>query len=199
MIKIITISREFGCNARGIGKRLAGELGFAFYDWDLINLTAKKIGLQREVFAEHDEIAGNKSRFFTNFLYGSSTAFYTEKAVKAQADVIRNLAQKEDCIFFGRCSDYILREYPNCLHVFLYAPMRAKIKYISKEYELDEKNAESMIKKIDRQRHNYYKYVTGRNRGDRRSKHLSVDVDIFGEDDTVKLLADAARTRFKMN
>jgi cytidylate kinase len=198
MKKVITISREFGCNARGIAQRLANELGFAYYDKDLIDLTAQKIGIAREAVAAQDEIAGNKSKFLSSFAYGSSTSFYSEKAISAQAEVIREAANKEDCILFGRCADYILREYPNCLHIFLYAPLEDKIKHISEVYELDVKSAESMIKKVDRQRHNYYKYVTGRNRGDRSGKNLSLDVAAFGEDKSVELLVDAVKMRFDM-
>lgn len=198
MYKIITISREFGCNARGIGQRVANELGFKFYDKELIDLTAQKVGIGREIIAAQDEMVGNKNKFFTSFVYGSSTTFYSEKAIEAQAQVIRDAANTEDCVLFGRCSDYILREFPNCLHIFLYAPLEAKIKHISQVYEMDRRSAETMIKKIDRQRHNYYKYVTGRNRGDRIGKNLSLDVSAFGEDKSVKLLVDAVKTRFNM-
>lgn len=198
MYKIITISREFGCNARGVARRLANELGFAYYDRDLIDLTARKIGITRELMAQQDENLGKKENFFSNFVYGSSTSFYSEKAVTAQADVIREAANKEDCVLFGRCADYILREYPGCLHIFLYAPMEYKIEHIAKVYELDRKSAELMIKKIDRQRHNYYKYVTGRNRGDRTGKHIMLDISCLGEDKSVELLVDAAKIRFKM-
>ncbi len=198
MYKIVTISREFGCNARGIAQRLANELGFTFYDKELIDLTAQKIGIGREIIAAQDEMIANKNKFFTSFVYGSSTSFYSEKAIDAQAQVIRDAANKEDCVLFGRCSDYILREFPNCLHIFLYAPLEAKIKHISQVYEMDRRSAEAMIKKIDRQRHNYYKYVTGRNRGDRSGKNLSVDVSAFGEDKSVRLLIDAVKTRFNI-
>lgn len=198
MYKIVTISREFGCNARGIAQRLANEMGFAYYDKNLIDLTAQRIGVAREAVAAQDEMAHNKKKFFSGFVYGSSTSFYSEKAIEAQASVIRDAANSCDCVLFGRCADYILREYPNCLHIFLYAPMEAKIKHISQVYEMDRVTAEAMIKKIDRQRHNYYKYVTGRNRGDRAGKNLSVDVSAFGEDKSVKLLVDAVKTKFNI-
>ena len=198
MYKIVTISREFGCNARGIAQKLANELNFAYYDKDLIDLTAQKIGISREIVAAQDEVIGNKNKFFSKFVYGSSTTFYSEKAISAQAEVISEAANKEDCILFGRCADYILREYSNCMHIFLYAPLEAKIKHISEVYEMDTRSAEAMIKKIDRQRHNYYKYVTGHNRGDRATKNLMLDVSMLGEDKSVELLVDAIKERFNM-
>ncbi len=195
---IITISREFGCNAREIGRTLASRLGVPFYDKDLVDLTALKAGVNSDVIKESDEIMNTKyKRLFYEFGYGSTDSFYSEKSISTQATVIREIADKrEACVMFGRCSDYILREYPNVLNFFFYAPMDKKIKHIANTYELTEKNAEKMIKKIDKQRHNYYHYVTGKNRGDRSGKHVMLDVSLYGVDGSVQLLLEAIHIRF---
>ncbi len=192
----ITISREFGCGAREIGRKIAAEMGVKFYDKDLIDETARKAGLHVDIIKSTDEKAG---RFFKEFSYGSSTSFYSEKAISAQAEVIKEAAEKESCVLFGRCSDYFLREYSNCINVFLYAPLEARIKHISEAYDLDLKTSEKLIKKVDRQRHNYYKYVTGRNRGDREGKHIMVDVSYYGIDGTVDLVCKAIRQKFDID
>ncbi len=194
---IITISREFGCGAREIGRALASHLAIPFYDKELVDLTAEKVHINVGLLQENDEVMARQNRLFTEFVYGSSTSFYSEQAIAAQADVIREIAdKKESCIFFGRCSDYILREYPNVIHFFFFAPMEKRIQHIAKNYELSEKNAEKMIKHIDKQRHNYYKYVTGRNRGDRTGKHVMFDVSTYGVDGSVALICDAVRIMF---
>jgi len=195
---IITISREFGCNAREIGRSLASKLGVPFYDKDLVDLTAQKAGVNIDTIKESDEIMNMKqNRLFADFGYGSSTAFYSEKAITTQAEVIREIADKnESCVMFGRCSDFILKEYPNVLNFFLYAPLETRIDHIALTYELSIKNADKMIKRIDKQRHNYYKYVTGKNRGDRYDKHVMIDVNTYGVDGTVELMCEALRIRF---
>lgn len=195
---IITISREFGCNAREIGRTLASKLGVPFYDKDLVDLAADKAGVNRNVITESDEVMNNnQNRLFDEFGYGSSTSFYSERAISAQAAVIHEIADKnESCVMFGRCADYFLREYPNVLNFFLYAPMDKRIQHIAASYSLSAKNAEKMIKKIDKQRHNYYKYVTGKNRGDRHGKHVMLDVSLYGIEGSVDLLYEAARIRF---
>lgn len=192
----ITISREFGCGAREIGRKIAAQMGVKFYDKDLIDEAARKAGVHVDVIKESDEKA---KKFFKEFSYGSSTTFYTEKAIDAQAEVIREAADKESCVLFGRCADYFLREYQNCINIFLYAPLEERIKHISVDYELDMKSAEKMVKKIDRQRHNYYKYVTGRNRGDREGKHLMIDVSYYGIDGTVELVCKAVKQKFNLD
>ena len=192
----ITISREFGCGAREIARKVASDMGITLYDKALIDETARKAGVHVDLIKESDEKAG---RFMKEFSYGSSTTFYSETAFAAQAEVIREAANKESCVLFGRCADYILREYNNCINIFLYAPLEYRIQHISTEYGLDVKSAEKMIKKIDRQRHNYYKYVTGKNRGARDGKHLMIDVGFYGIDGTVELIGKAVRQKFNLS
>lgn len=195
---LITISREFGCGGREIAIKLASKMGVSVYDKDLIDMTAKEAGLSVEDIKEPDEEVSQPSKIlFREFGYGSSTAFYSEKAIKAQTEVIRRIADKGNtCIFFGRCSDYILKEYPNVLNFFIYAPLEKRIAHIAESYKLDYKDAEKMIKRVDRQRHNYYKYVTGYNRGDRIGKHVEIDVSTFGIDKTVQLMYEAVQIKF---
>lgn len=196
---IITISREFGCGARQIAKDLADKLMIPFYDYELVSMAAKKVGVNAEMMRGVDEIVSRKqTKLFREFAFGSSTEFYSDEAVKAQASVIYELANKrESCIMFGRCSDYVLREYPNVINMFLYAPLKSRIKHISKTYELnDERVAEKLIQRVDKQRHNYYKYVTGQNRGNRLGKDILIDVNTYGKDGTIELMYEAVRIRF---
>lgn len=191
---IITISREFGCGGREIARQLASELGVPFYDKDLVDMAAQRAGVHIDVFKNTDEVVvkKNSNKLFREFGYGSSTAFYSEQAIEAQASVIRDIANKpESCILFGRCSDYILREHPNVINFFLYAPLGYRVRHISKAYNLDDRESAKLIKRVDKQRHNYYKYVTGQNRGDRNGKDMLIDVEAFGVEGTVKMMKDA--------
>ena len=196
---IITISREFGCNAREVARKAAAELGVEFYDKDLVDMAAERAGISRDSFLDSEEMLDkNADRLLKSFGYGSSTQFYSDKAVKAQVDIIRDLANKRvSAIFFGRCADYVLREYPNHMNVFLYAPLEARIKHMCETYDLSWPEADKLIKRVDRQRHNYYKYVTGKNRGDRDNKHLMIDVSEYGTDLTAEMICFAAIKMFE--
>lgn len=196
---IITISREFGCGAREIARKLASDLGITFYDKDLVDMAAQKAGVHVDVFKNSDEVIMSRSasKLFREFGYGSSTAFYSEQAIAAQTDVIRDVADGSDsAILFGRCSDYILREYPNVINFFLYAPIGYRVRHIADAYELDAKESAKLIKRVDKQRHNYYKYVTGQNRGDRNGKNLMIDVETFGIDGTVEMMKAAIKNLY---
>ena len=194
----ITISREFGCNAREISRILASKLGVELYDKDLVDMAAERAGISLDVFMDADKIVDSPEEQLTkSFGYGSGTAFYSDKAIQAQVEVIRDIAnKKESAIFFGRCADYVLREYPNTLNVFLYAPLEERVKHMMEAYQLPERSAQKMIKRIDRQRHNYYKYVTGVNRGDRNLKHFMIDVHKFGSEKTAEIIYQIAQMEF---
>ena len=174
---IITISREFGCNAREVARKAAAELGVEFYDKDLVDMAAERAGISRDSFLDSEEMLDkNADRLLKSFGYGSSTQFYSDKAVKAQVDIIRDLAN---------------------MNVFLYAPLEARIKHMCETYDLSWPEADKLIKRVDRQRHNYYKYVTGKNRGDRDNKHLMIDVSEYGTDLTAEMICFAARKMFE--
>lgn len=193
---VVTISREFGCGAREIAIKLASHMGIPLYDKELVDMAAQMAGVNSDVFKDTDEVVVSKlfGRLSKEFGYGSTTQFYSEKAIEAQAQVIRNIAdKKESCVLFGRCADYILREHDNVINFFLYAPLEYRIEHISKAYDLDRREAAKLIKRVDRQRHNYYKYVTGKNRGDRNGKELLIDVEAFGVDGSVKMMENAIK------
>lgn len=190
---IIAINREFGCGAREIARQLAEELHIHFYDRELIDLTADRAGLNKKLIWSMDETKANRMKsLVSEFGYGSSTSFFSDKAIHAQEEVIKEIASKDDpCIIFGRCADYYLKEYPDVVTVFLYAPMSYKVKHLSETQSITEEEAAKLIKRVDRQRHDYYKYITGKNRGDRYNKYMMFDISKFGPSGTVKVIKAA--------
>ncbi|MFZ0281640.1 MAG: cytidylate kinase-like family protein, partial [Bacteroidales bacterium] len=123
---VITIGRQLGSGGREIGQKVSARLGISFYDKELIRLAAKESGLKEEFFEKIDE----KKRFslFGGLLglRGSATDdvylnYYltNETLFKIQSDVIRSLAQKKPCLFVGRCADYVLKDHPRCLNIFI--------------------------------------------------------------------------------
>ena len=195
---VITIGREFGCNAREIGRQLAARLGIPFYDKELVDRAARLAGVNADFYGKSDEHPGIKESFFTEFGYGASSSFYSENAIRAQAFVIRQIANTESCVMLGRCADYFLSEFGTTLNAFVYAPLPYRMKHISEGYNLSEKDAKKMIKQIDRRRHNYYRYVTGKNRGDRHGRNIMIDVEMFGVEGAVELIYQAVCQRFKI-
>lgn len=196
---VITIGREFGCNAREIGRQLASGLGVRFYDKELVQLAAAKAGMNSNPARKTEKKPEVEDWFLTEFGYGSTYRFFSERAVSAQASVVREIAKAENCVMLGRCADFFLQDCDYILNVFVYAPLGYRIDHISKEYDVSPEEAKKLIASIDRRRHRYYKFVTGRNRGDRHGRNLMIDVDMFGIEGAVKLAREAASLRFAEN
>ena len=136
MIKIITVSREFGSGGRTIGKEIAEKLGIPCYDKDLIEKIAEETGYAKEYIADEGEYAPNSNSlaymFIGRGLDGLSNA---DKIWIAQKKVIEELAEKGACVIVGRCADYVLRERKDVLNVFVYADKKYRAERIVKLYE----------------------------------------------------------------
>ena len=197
---IITIGREYGSGGRQIGQALAGRLGISFYDKELITLAAKKSGLSDE-FIEHNEQrvkGGLMHSFATSSAYhnGFFSGQYlplSESIVISQAQVIRDIAEKESAVIVGRCADYILAGRENTINIFIHAPMEARVKRIMALYHLDEAAAIKAITTSDKERGNHYFRYTDMKWGKAQNYDICVNSALLGVDRTVEMLADLAR------
>ncbi|MGL6294008.1 AAA family ATPase [Eubacterium aggregans] len=193
MAKIITIGRQFGSNGRDIAKNLADHLGIAFYDRQLIELAAEKSELPVESLVEVDEKKTNPllyaSVYYKICAGSSTTATMNDVLFQAQSEVIRGLAQKEDCVIVGRCADFVLRSHPEALHVYIYAPLDKRIQTVRERADVCSKEAKIIIKKIDKQRRLYYSYYTDLKWGSFENYHLALDSGHISMDNAVDILS----------
>lgn len=182
MNKIITIGREFGSGGREFGRRLAEELGYEYYDKEIITEIAKKTSLSEEYV---QEVLERKPHNLYPITIGRSINYVEDFHLKqmqniyqAQTDIIKNLALKSSCVIVGRCADYILQEFKP-YRIFVYAEMDSRIKRcISRQPEteaLTEKQIARQIKKIDKERARYYSYYTGQKWGERANYDLCIN------------------------
>ena len=203
--KIITISREFGTGARIIGKLLAAELGFEYYDRAIIQMAAEKSGLSPD-FIENNEITARKSFLFniasTAYVSPNLSLQYTmpvnDKAYIAQSEVIREVAQKSNCVIIGRCADYVLADREKLLRVFLYGDRADRLRRIIEDYGYSPDTAESELNRVDKGRTSYYKYYTGTSWNDIRNRDISLNTSKTGIDAAVRILKDFATAYFGM-
>ena len=192
---VITIGREFGSGGREIGIKLSKKLNIPFYDKELILHTAEKTNLEKSIVERYDEQhsfpAFSSSNIFDIYQMPMSDRIYI-----AQADVIRDVANKESCIIVGRCADFILDENPDVFKVFITAPMKDKIERKRSILEgKTDSEIESHISKIDKKRAKYYTYYTDRTWGKASTYNLCIDSSILGIDGTVELIANAVEMR----
>lgn len=201
---IITIGRQLGSGGRQIGKLLSKKLDIPYYDKELITLASKQSGLVKEVFEEADE----KKRFtLTGGLLGikipildegfSNNYLWNETLFKIQSDVIRNLAGEKSSIFVGRCADYILRDHPCSLNIFISAERNDRINRVEKYYEVNEKKAVEMIEKTDKKRAGYYNYYSNKQWGAAESYHLCINSSLLGIEATTDFIEAYLKKRIQ--
>lgn len=172
----ITIGREYGSGGRLIGRQLAQELGIAFYDRELIVMAAQESGFDEE-FVQQMEQKRTISFISNLYLIGYELPV-SEQIFLAQSKVIQKVAEESSCVIVGRCADYVLRDKPNCIRIFIHAPMEERIKRVREVYGEDKPNLEDYIRKQDKNRAAYYNYYTQNKWGRAQNYHLCIDSSI---------------------
>lgn len=193
---VITIGRQYGSGGHDIGLKLAEEMGIPCYDKELLSRAAKDSGLCQELFENHDEKPTNSflySLVMDTYSTGYSSSAFAEmplnhKVFLAQFDTIKKIADEGGCVIVGRCADYALADYENCIHLFIYADEDTKVKRIMEKYELTESKARDMITKKDKQRQSYYNYYSSKKWGRADSYDLCINSSVLGVEGTVKLI-----------
>ena len=180
MNKIITIGREFGSGGRELGNRIAENLGYAYYDEEIISAIAERSELAEDYVRQVVEnritayypitVASTFSAIPTDSLYGINNSIFA-----AQTEILESMAQKSDCVIVGRCADYILAKY-HPFRIFVYADMETKIARCREKGEgQSDKELEKYIRTVDKSRAQYYRFYTGQTLEDRLNHDLGVN------------------------
>lgn len=193
---VINIGRSLGSGGRAIGHILASELNIAYYDREILLLAAKESGFCPEVFERSDE-KNNFLRTLGNIIpfIGGSDAFYrnelsNENLFRIQSDAIRKAASEHSCVFIGRCADYVLREHPRCVNVFITADMNDRVERVCNMSECDREKALELIEKADRQRAEFYNFYSSGTWGAASTYHLCVNSSVLGIEATAAFVKE---------
>ena len=211
MKKIITISREFGSGGRTIGQLLAKELGYNFFDKELIDLSAKESGLAPEFIARTEQ--NISSGWLYNMMLGSSYATGTtgaplgsgnpilplaDQVFNAQRKTILKIVEKGPCVIVGRCADYILKSdekiaNSDVLNVFIYAPLAAKMDRAVKKYNVPVDEAKKVVTRIDKRRANHYNTFTENTWGCRKNYDIMLNSSLLGIEESAAILVEIVK------
>ena len=198
---VITIARGFGSGGKTIGRLLAQRLDIDYYDNDLLRLASEESGINIELFGKADERV--KANLFKRYnrSYGEklispeSVDFISnDNLFNYQAKIIRGLADKQNCIIIGRCGDYILKDHPNTIRLFIYADKDACIKNVTDMYGILPKEAVGRIESVDKARAAYYKYYTNKDWEDVSNYDLCINTSQIGFEKSVDVILSYMRT-----
>jgi len=199
MNTIITIGRQFGSAGREIGEKVAAHFGIPCYDKELLSRAAKESGFCEEMIETHDERPTNSFLYnlvMDTYSFGYNASSFMDMPIShkiflAQFDTIKKMASEGPCVIVGRCADYALSDYDNCIHLFIYGEEKVKTKRIMEKYNLSESKAKEMIVKKDKQRQSYYNYYSSKKWGRADSYDLCINSSLLGVEGTVKLIIQA--------
>ena len=204
---VVNIGRQWGSGGREIGEKLAVRLGIDFYDKELINLASEESGLCREFFEKADEKAsqgiigglfGMRFPFISDGAMPATNCLSNDALFKVQSDVIRKLASEKSCLFVGRCADYILRDNPRCVTVFISSSREDRIARLCHLHSISEDAAEEKMNKADKRRAEYYNYYSYKTWGAAATYHLCIDSSVLGIDETVSYIEEFVRKKLKL-
>jgi len=189
---VVTISRQFASFGRSIAQKLSQELNVEFYDRDIVEATAKRMGQPIPVISNEEENAD--SVFFRRkYPLGMGVANIQDEIFNVQTNIIRDFAQKESCIIVGRCAGYILKDHPRCLNVFIYSPYECRLRNCTEVLQMDIKTAKKMIRDVDKARENYrHRYCPGV-KSVYDGYDMMIDSSRFGIEKSANILADVVR------
>ncbi|MBS6182130.1 MAG: cytidylate kinase-like family protein [Erysipelotrichaceae bacterium] len=188
--RIITINRMYGSNGRNLGKVLAKELGIHYYDKELIRIASEKKGIPYEELLKVDEKRASQWRYPVDSPMQMEPRYRFEPMndvlYLAESEIIRELAEKEDCIIIGRCANHILDR--KCSSVFLHAPLEYRVKVVMERLGRNEKSARALIKKMDKERRSYYEYFTDEKWLDMSQYDLCINTSRFTPPEIIRML-----------
>lgn len=204
---VINIGRQLGSGGRTVGEIIARRLGVRLYDKELINLAAEQSGLCPELFEKADEkesrgvlstMIGYLRAPFVGDDGGVTNVLSNDALFKIQSDVIREIAARESAIFVGRCADYILRENPRCINVFITADDADRIGRIRARQGGTEEEARALMERVDARRASYYNYYSSRTWGVASTYHLCINSSPLGDEATADFILEFAARKLHL-
>ncbi len=202
--RVITIARSYGSGGRKMGKLLAKELGFEYYDREILRIASDESGISEELFNQMDEVKKMSLFRIARDMYtgevippDSDDFISNENLFRYQAKIIRELAATRSCVIVGRCANFILRGRENVMNVFVTAPIVDCVRRVMETDGLNLEEAEKKIKKVDKRRADYFKYFTGREWHDAALYDLCLNTGHMSEQTCVDIVKAYMNARFE--
>ncbi len=204
---IITIARHYGSGGKTIGEMLAKELGVNCYNREILRMASQDSGINESLFNQVDEVKkwavlfrNGKAAYQDDLIPPESDDFVSnDNLFNYQARIIKRLADTESCVIIGRCADYVLREYPNVVRVFVHAPEDYCLIQAKERSAYKGRDMEKYIARIDKYRSNFYRYYTGQVWDDARNYDLCLDSSRLGFEGCVAAIKAYTAIRFPKN
>lgn len=203
---IITIARHFGSGGKTVGQMLAKDLGINCYEKEIIKMASEESGINEALFNQADEKLKRTPLFFGKNKHaeyqgkliapGSDEFVSDHNLFNYQAKVIRELAERESCVIIGRAADYVLKDYPGVVSVFVHASKEYCVKQAVDRRAYTGRDVEKFVERTDKYRSDFYRYYTGQEWTDARNYDLCLNSERLGFEGTMEAIEAYIRVRF---
>lgn len=199
---VITISREFGSGGREIGKLLTKQLGYHYYDSELIRLAAEKSGYTPE-YVEQNEQALKNPILHDFFAWYAGPLEQTDlpkvdQLFQKESALIRELSRNGSCVIVGRLANYVLKDLPTAYHIFISADAASEAARVCACDHISPEAAAAKVKKVNHERAVHCKHFTKTNWGNVKNYDLCIKSDDFGVNETAQIIADLFKKKMKL-
>ena len=200
---IISVGRQLGSGGCEIARMLADSLGCKFYDHELINMSAERSGFNPKIFEQQDESHGMMRSLFGAFSgrlgrmgsIGYNNSISQESLFQIQSEVIYKAAKTDNCVFVGRCADYVLRDKPGLFSVFITANEDERCRVVAERRGCSVEEARRFIERKEAQRADYYNYYTSKKWGAASSYDLCINSSLLGLERTAQYIERIIKER----
>lgn len=202
---VITVGRQFGSGGRELGRKIADLLGIKYYDKELLSHAASDAGLSQEFVEDNDErfprFISSSISFAMGFnsmsWYQNPTSISGDSIYETQSEVIRQLAAAGPCVIVGRSADYVLRDNPFTVNIFVHAPAECCIDRIMARSDISSRaKADKLRRQTNKLRAAYYNFYTDKHWGDAASYDLCFDTSLLPAEAIAEIVAQYVRRRF---
>ena len=188
---IITISRQFGSNGREIGRQLAEYLDIGYYNKEIMEMIANDFGIDPDFFREENR---NEQGLFSVAGRHKISAI-TELSINSEVyekacELIQGISQRESAVIVGRCADYILKDHPNTIKLFIYSDLETRINWSISEYKVPARKARKFVHDKDERRAGFYEFYTGQKWGASSNYDMMINTSKMKTDDIIKMLSE---------
>ena len=195
---VITVNRQYASRGREVARRLSELLNIRCYDEELIEEAAEELELPEEIVGTEEETAVRKPLPVTRIpiILGKGSSHTQDDIFDAQASFMNKIVKEESCIIVGRCSDYILSDHKNALHIYIFAEYKARLRYCMEALGCTALEIKKKLREVDELRDSYSIHYSGYLAEDKEYKDILIDSSTMGIEKTAQFLAVAAKMKF---
>lgn len=201
---VITIARQYGSGGRTIGRMLAKELGIPFYDREILEMASEDSGIHVKFFGAADERVTAADKMKGTKVYSGELISLEDRAFVSNdnlfnylAKTFKTLAETQSCVIIGRAADFVLKDYPNVVSVFIHADKEFCLARALERNSMTPREMQKFIERTDKYRGDFYAHYTGHKWEDLRNYDLCLDSGKLGFEKTVEEIKAYLKVRFE--